>query len=1021
MITRHRLAAGIFMVLALSNYAFAQNTEEPTTTTQQNSSAQDPSQSEVTQVDNTKTLDRIRVTGSRIPPRVGFDTLEPASVITNDFVTDNGLTNVADAVFQQPGFNIGATTAGAQASFGTGVSFAGRFGLGPNRLLTLVNGRRFVTSNPATIFGPSSPGLQVDLNVIPTNMVDRVEYIGVGGAPTYGTDAISGVANFILRDDFEGVETTFGYGITDHGDNARQNFSTLFGTNFADDRGNFMISASYDQSDGVLAMDRDFYRQAYSLQVNPNAAAIARFQPGRDYATDGRVHTNIAFNTSGTDGIPGTIFIRNRRINVMTWGGLLFPAAGGFYRDSTGQLSGFGPNNNVHYHFDNNGRLAVYDPGTTFGNNNSSGGDGVNLNETVPIMSDVTRKSAMAIGHFDFNESVRAFWELSWYSAQAKELIDQNVYNAASFSGSSAPLTFNIDNPFLDPADRATLQALGVTNFRLSRSSRDLSTNNSSSKTKIWRGVVGANGYFDIGNRAVDWEVSLVRGEGEFGYLGTGLLEENFRNAINVTRDAAGNIVCASGAPGCVPLNLFGEGRMSREALAYVVTPTRTEADVAQTVFNANATIGLFDLPGGEFKVNAGYEYRKEEGSFTPSEYQRLGLGRSVPIQGMSGDYHTNEYFAEFVAPLVNEDAGIPGLHRFDVIGKVRRVDNTVNGWFTAYTYGIQYEPFEGLQIRGNKTKSFRNPAIAELYSDQPAFFTIPEPCQAANINSGPRPDVRQRNCNAFFAAYPGVDRNTFQALNASVLGSLTGSEDLKNETANSWTAGIVFKPKFIEGLRIAADWYDIKLTDSIVALTAADIVSGCFDNDEFNTADVNNANRFCSLISRNPDTAVADGMATTFANGPYTNFRGWTAEVAYDLDFDSYGKLVLGFYGYFPKTFESAAAVGIPATNQIDTIGFEKRQYQWNARYDIGKWRFGTDINYLSSANVSNTNTVETRDFLRKESVTTVDANVGYKASDNVRFNLAVTNLTDKAFQGPFVIDALGRRYMMSATVNFK
>jgi outer membrane receptor for ferrienterochelin and colicin len=164
-----------------------------------------------------KELDAITVTGSRIR-RAGFDTLEPAIVVSEEYLKDRGLTNVADALNEIPGFGVGVTPEGGQSGFGVAVNFVNRFGLGSNRTLTLVNGRRYVSSNSPTIFGPAGPGQQVDLNVVPSLLVDRIENVAIGGAPTYGSDAIAGVVNVILKKDFEGLETTATYGITDRGD-----------------------------------------------------------------------------------------------------------------------------------------------------------------------------------------------------------------------------------------------------------------------------------------------------------------------------------------------------------------------------------------------------------------------------------------------------------------------------------------------------------------------------------------------------------------------------------------------------------------------------------------------------------------------------------------------------------------------------------------------------------------------------------------------------------------------------------
>ncbi|MDO4710222.1 MAG: TonB-dependent receptor plug domain-containing protein [Pseudomonadota bacterium] len=304
---RHPLTAAIMLGLCLPALATAQQVQDEQTPAQE--STGQPATS-------ARALDTITVTGSRIS-RAGFDTLEPAQVIARENIEQLGMTNVADAIFRQPGFSASASTRGAQSSFGTGVSFVSRFGLGSNRELTLVNGRRFVTSNPATSFGPAAAGLQVDLNVVPTALIQRVESIGIGGAPTYGSDAITGVTNIILRKDFEGVEASMGIGATDKGDNIRFNISSTFGQNFADGRGNFTITAAHDRSNGVLENARDYYRQGWGYTTNPNAGVMASLMPNRNPATDGRYLGHIPFDTGSGDGIPGTILVRDFRFSAI--------------------------------------------------------------------------------------------------------------------------------------------------------------------------------------------------------------------------------------------------------------------------------------------------------------------------------------------------------------------------------------------------------------------------------------------------------------------------------------------------------------------------------------------------------------------------------------------------------------------------------------------------------------------------------------------------------------------------------
>jgi outer membrane receptor protein involved in Fe transport len=976
-------------------------------------------------------LDRVQVTmtGTRIP-RAGFDTLEPAQVISREELDAQNITNLADAMARTPSFGLSASAYGSQSSYGAGVSFASRFGLGSNRMLTLVNGRRFVSSNPPTPLGPSSPGSQVDLNIIPTNLIERVENVGIGGAPTYGSDAISGVSNVILRDHFDGVEAELGYGLSERGDGQRVNASSLFGTSFAEGRGHFVLSLNYDSQDGVLEADRRFYREGYSLQPNPSAKAIAQYQPGRVAAKDGRLDSRVPFNTGNSDGVPGSVYIRDRTVLGATWGGVALPVAARYTADASGRLRGFGDNADTYLQFDAQGNLVPYDPGRNFGTGNASGGDGVRLWQVSQVVSDLDRKTAYLTGHFDFSERVRGFWEASSYSAQARELTDQSIYNSAGFGqtgldgrgDSSGMLRIPVTHPLLTEQARQTLQALGAKEFLLSRASRDVVTGNSASRSDVWRVVGGLEGYFALGDRNFNWEVSGVYGRGDFDYTGRALVQQKFINALNVSRNADGRVVCnglAAGVttdPACVPLDLFGESRASRAALSYVTTPTRATSSLEQTVFNANLTGELVELPGGMMSFNAGYEFRREEGRFNPSSFQQQGLGRAVAINAAAGKVHSNELFGELFAPLIDTDAEIPGLHRLDVTGKVRWVNNSVNGAFTAFTYGFQYEPLPGVQLRANKTRSFRSPSLVELYANQSRFYFVNEPCEASNITSGPRPVNRAANCATFFSGYPAVNPGTFEGPNGSIPGRQVGSTQLRNEQADSWTAGLVLQPGWAKGLRMAVDYYSIDLTDMIGALSSNDILSGCFDGATLA------GNVYCRLVDRDPVTAMARSVNTTYVNGPYINFRGWTAEASYRFDLDELGwgrgQLDLGLYVYIPRVWKRAAAPGIPPVDYVDTGSGETRQYQWDVGYSVGRWSLGATANYYPSHLFRPNLGVESQDYRRVDGYLGVDANVGYRFNERWRMNLAVTNLTDDLGHAPYYAGTMGRRYMLTATM---
>jgi outer membrane receptor protein involved in Fe transport len=202
--------------------------------------------------------EEVVVTGSRIA-RPNFDSATPSVVIDAAQIENRGFETLGQAINEQPAFGVpGASPVGAAqgGSFGSGQSFVNFLGLGSQRTLTLVNGRRFVTSNTASIFGPSAAGSQVDLSAINTRLVERVETIAIGGAPIYGSDAIAGTVNVILRRDFEGIEIDGQYGIGEPGDAANYRVRAIAGFNFAGDRGNVVLSGEYNRGEGLVYNDR---------------------------------------------------------------------------------------------------------------------------------------------------------------------------------------------------------------------------------------------------------------------------------------------------------------------------------------------------------------------------------------------------------------------------------------------------------------------------------------------------------------------------------------------------------------------------------------------------------------------------------------------------------------------------------------------------------------------------------------------------------------------------------------------
>jgi hypothetical protein len=488
------------------------------------------------------TGNEITVTGSRIRlPNIEGTT--PVTVINNQYLSNRGLTNAADALNEIPGIRGSITPAGAQGSFGQGVNFINGFGLGSNRTLTLINGRRSVSSNVTTIFNQGSAGTQVDVNVIPTLLLDHTDITYTVGATTYGSDAIASTVNFVLDTRLKGIRYNATSGITEEGDAFRYNLALAGGFDFDGGRGNITLAYTRDKQDGLLYNSRDFLRENIGSADNPSGAQAALLgrPAGTTSANDGRVNTSIGFNNSATDGIPGSILIRDRTLPLLTGGGLITAAFAN--ANGTGSVASAVQN----YQFDRSGNLVPFNRGIRFVSvQQASGGDGFRFNDYSQITSDLRRNVFNGFAGYDFSDAFKVFFEGTYFQSRGDELVQQPSFNSSLFGGLSGALTFTTASPFLTDQARAQLVALGVQRFQVSRASLDLADLTGFSTNKQYRAVAGARGDLNIFGRKFNYEVSSNVGRVDIKDTRQDLNAQNFINAVNVTRNAAGQIVCTA-------------------------------------------------------------------------------------------------------------------------------------------------------------------------------------------------------------------------------------------------------------------------------------------------------------------------------------------------------------------------------------------------------------------------------------------------------------------------------------------
>jgi iron complex outermembrane recepter protein len=803
-------------------------------------------------------LSEIVVTGSRIR-RADDDRLEPTLVIDSRYLEDRGITNVLDALKELPNVSsLGNSLQGGQSTFGIGQSFVNLYTLGSNRSLTLVDGRRFVSGNSASIYGPTGTGGgEIDLNVIPTQIVDRIEVTSVGGTPVYGSDAIAGTVNILLKHDYQGFQVDALGGIAQKGDASESRVRFLAGKNFGDGRGNLEMSAELVNTPGLLSQQRAPYSYGNNF-LNPVGSSPYQYV----------LYPNVVLGGTSRSGVPTTADVYANSSSPYS------------IRNAAGQVLAF-----------SQGHLVPWTYGPASGISNV-GGDGYGVDWNYVLAAPQERINGTMLGRLDINDHVRLFGEL-WFSETHTSIAAQDDdFDWALGNGAGLPngnLIISATNPFLSAADQATiarnLAAFAATagnppqtrSFYLSRVNDDIDNGEATADQNTKRAVLGLEGPI-AGFTDLHYEIS-----GNYGRLVNqnatpSVNYQNFFNALNAVRGPNGTIVCAPGQVNspvatesgtCAPFNPFGYDIASAAAKAYVTTLAESASINTQRIFTTSLDGTLLKLPTGAMKFAMGYENRRETAEFDPDSFYQEAAGQFSVIPPTAGAFHTNEVFGELEVPVLEPGMGLPGAHRFEVEGAIRDIDHSIAGKTIAWTAGLRFEPVAAFMFRGNYTRSVRAPTITEAFSATTLSYETPaDPCDALNVNGGPDPKVRAANCAAAGIKQPFVS-------NSATLGTLAlyaGNPNLLNEVANSRSFGFVARPK--EGLSLQVDYVGIDLKQAIQELNAAQVLEACYDDPDYH-------NGYCSRVTRQADGQLQE-VAAGFFNEAHLTFNGVSSRLDY-------------------------------------------------------------------------------------------------------------------------------------------
>jgi len=656
--------------------------------------------------------DPIVVTGSRIA-RSGFDAPTPVTVVGADQIGRQAASNVAQVLNDIPAFRPQSTpSTSAIFMSNIGANTADLRGLGANRTLVLIEGRRVV---PATVSGGSfTPAGAVDLNLVPTSLLQRVDVVTGGASAAYGSDAVAGVVNLMLNTRLEGIRASAQFGITDEGDGEEYALSLAGGTSFAGGAGRIIAGVDYVNDKGTGdCYSRDWCALSYNTITTP-------FLPGSP-------------PPRRAAGEAATIIAPTVRAAVASVNGMIVNPLG---PPIAALLASGLPGTE----FNPDGTTFRHDFGTFYGSGifQSGGGDDkLAFYENFPISSPSERINAFAHAEFDASDGVTVFAEGSYGKVTASTVGAQRR--------DLAGITIRRDNAFLPAAIGQKMDDFGLASVPFGRIWNDIGPQYGEVERETYRLVGGLKA--ELGG---SWTLDAYYQYGRTNYSQVGhntTITPRMTFALDAVMDG-GKPVCRAvllgnpDAAGCQPLNPFGAGSPSAAAIAYVTGTATQDTRMTQHVASLSVQGDLFDLWAGPVKMATGVEYRKDKAEGDADPISRALQFYTSPGAPISGNVDVWEGFAEVVVPLAD---------KAELNGAIRLTDYSTSGSVTTWKIGASAEPVDWLRLRATRSRDIRAPNIFELFGPtQTSFQSILDPVTGGQVlasvllggNAGLKPEV---------------------------------------------------------------------------------------------------------------------------------------------------------------------------------------------------------------------------------------------------------------------------------------
>lgn len=951
-------------------------------------------------------MDTVTVTGSRIQRDFASDS--PVVSVGAESLAETGSTSVETLLNQLPQFVPSVTTTSNNPSAG-GQAYVDLRGLGTQRNLVLLNGRRLP---------PSSALGTVDINIVPAALIDRIEVVTGGASAVYGSDAIAGVTNFVLKRHFEGVELESSYGQTTEQDGAEWSASMTMGANFADDRGNAVLSFQYTDREMVLQGDRDFSQVALDVRQQGSAAlGSPTFEEGRYNRASTNSHTQAAVDQIfGAYGTPAGTVPRGQSF--------------GFNPDGTLFAVGTGDPNSV-----------VNFRGNTDAPGFNSSTYSYNFAPINALSLPVQRWNLAGFSNLDLSEHVEAYAQVFFTHYDVATQI------APVPAGN---LLIPVTNPYV-PDDLRTLldsRPDPTAPFTFSQRMTGIGPRITRNTYDVYQLLGGVRG--DLGS-SWHWDA----------YAATARMTDTTVQDNDVTRSRmqqlldspTGGIGNSEEAQLCAGgYNPFlGADGLSPEcadyARAYFTNRTTLEHSMMEATVNGKA----FAMPAGEAQFSLGVSWREERYTFNPD----LAIIRGEAVgftqdNRLEGDYNSTELFGELYLPLLE---GKRFAKMLGVTLGTRFADHSSSGSMQAHKVEGTWQPFDAFRLRASYQHAVRAPSISELFLPSTENFPamLEDPCDIAAIGRtyGENADVANGGNDAIrnlcvAQGIPVADIDSFNSgANTQIQTFGGGNANLKEERASTFTFGVVMESPasgMFENLRASVDYYSIDLKDAIFSIPAGEVLLLCYGFAGNNPA-LDSNDPACQAINRRTTSLGSPSDGTPWIPSSGTDnvsklsTSGIDTQIDWGFGLGSAGQLDLNLLATWLHKWEvqylpSIAPIDFTGTIG-DQIGSALPDYKlfFNAHWSRGPLGVGLRARFLPSMD-NKYASYDPNTTVGASSITYIDANTVWAISDKVNVRVGVENLTDETpplYTGsiqmntdPSTYDVLGRRYYVRMQIAF-